>query len=816
VGKKSKSKQPPQKARNQSQPARSQPISPPPAATPLGTAERFELSIEFLSDWHVGSGTGRPGDIDCLVRRDGDDVPFIPAKTITGIWRDGCELVAHGLDDGTEAGLWSDWVDYLFGEQPALEKTAPDHSPRPAALSIRPGRFPERFYKVLKNRTSLLEALTFVKPGVSIDPDTGCAKPDFLRFEEMVRGHAILSAQCELPVFKDPRHRSTVYALLAAGAKMVERLGGKRRRGAGRCRFSLIDQAETWLEWLDANPQPLKPPTEETTESSNSKAPATTVNEDSWIKIAINIEARTPLVVAARTVGNVVETLDYIPGTLLLPIISSRLKRWNVNLGAAIAKGDLVVTNATINVANECGQPVPKALFKRKQSEGFLECGGVYNLFAEAGATDVQLKGYRAGYVAANHIQTLPAYAEVALQVETHNTVEDSVQRPTGNIGGVYSYEAIAAGTRLKAELRVRKYVADALQSAALRQNWWSVLSSEERLGQAKKDDYGQVTLSCSPKSPTKAQALTIKNELVLWLQSDVLLRDERLRPTTSILALQQVLEAELDVGLVLRDDDKLSSLFTQERRTDSWQVRWQLPRPSLVGLAAGSCAVFTVEGVIDPVQLSRLETSGIGERRAEGFGQIAFNHPLLTESLSQRSPANQDDTAQTLQTVQIAKTDGTLFEYARLLEREALRSAIQRKVLAVAAEVQKRHEYLGFKIGATANESKPPMSQLGGLRSVLAACAADENYSLFSRWWTHLNSTENRRKKWPEHSLDNIKDLVEKSEQIWGCLEIDFSAFICTRDGTQALKNELKMEAVRLLVDACILAHKRELEHLD
>ena len=31
------------------------------------------------------------------------------------------------------------------------------------------------------------------------------------------------------------------------------------------------------------------------------------------------------------------------------------------------------------------------------------------------------------------------------MSVQTHNTVEDQSQRPTSDIGGVYSYEAIAA-----------------------------------------------------------------------------------------------------------------------------------------------------------------------------------------------------------------------------------------------------------------------------------------------------------------------------------------------------------------------------------
>ena len=30
--------------------------------------------------------------------RDADGLPFVPAKTLRGIWRDACERVAYGLD----------------------------------------------------------------------------------------------------------------------------------------------------------------------------------------------------------------------------------------------------------------------------------------------------------------------------------------------------------------------------------------------------------------------------------------------------------------------------------------------------------------------------------------------------------------------------------------------------------------------------------------------------------------------------------------------------------------------------------------------
>ena len=59
----------------------------------LNPATNFTLKISMESDWHVGAGAGR-GEIDRVVQRDTDDLPYIPAKTLTGILRDGCEQVA--------------------------------------------------------------------------------------------------------------------------------------------------------------------------------------------------------------------------------------------------------------------------------------------------------------------------------------------------------------------------------------------------------------------------------------------------------------------------------------------------------------------------------------------------------------------------------------------------------------------------------------------------------------------------------------------------------------------------------------------------
>ena len=136
--------------------------------TSLTAKENFTLRIEFLSDWHIGSGMGRPGDIDRLVQRDRHNLPYIPAKTVTGIWRDACERVAYGLDNGHTNGVWHQWVNYLFGDQPADPNRPVDQAeepPIPAALSL-PARAVHTATTILSIRTASLG----IGPALRMEP----------------------------------------------------------------------------------------------------------------------------------------------------------------------------------------------------------------------------------------------------------------------------------------------------------------------------------------------------------------------------------------------------------------------------------------------------------------------------------------------------------------------------------------------------------------------------------------------------------------------------------------------------------------------
>src|SRR5215210_6707318 len=80
--------------------------------------ENGKITLEMLSDWHIGTGSGIPGSVDALLTRDKDSFPCIPAKTVVGIWRDALETLTYGLDNGAPNRDWQSWVDVIFGSQP--------------------------------------------------------------------------------------------------------------------------------------------------------------------------------------------------------------------------------------------------------------------------------------------------------------------------------------------------------------------------------------------------------------------------------------------------------------------------------------------------------------------------------------------------------------------------------------------------------------------------------------------------------------------------------------------------------------------------
>lgn len=825
---------------------------------PLGQA--FRVRVEMESDWHIGSGTGRPGDVDRLVRRN-RGLPYVPAKSLTGIWRDACEQAALGLDDG-KPGPWSAWVSFLFGQQAGhpgeelkeVRAEAIEH-PRPAALSVRSAQLPRDLVRALNGKDGAREAVTFIKPGVSVDSRSGRAKTDHLRFEEMARVGAILSAEGEIDWSscqddeegEDQKRAAT--ALLLAGARLVERLGGKRRRGAGRCKMTIDNRDElnaVW-DWIDAQKLeqvPSPPPLRDAGVGTSLKQST----PGGWHRIQLTLTTKSPVIVSTRTVGNLVETADHMPGTYLLAIVRRSLQPLGVDVNSAIVNGDLIVTNATRDVGNERGRPIPFSIFHKKLDGGLKEGKGVYNRFCDAIdlERDPQVKGQRGGYVGPTGVDTIPAYQSVKLGVECHNVVKDQLQRPHEDVGGVYSYQAIGGGQVLRAELRIKESLA--LTLADKKVDWFADLNGTHRVGRSKKDDYGVVKLTAIDIKEEPVQTELCDGRLTVWLLSDLLLRDERLRPSASVVRLREQLERTFRsltgqrVALSVRAarEEKLLSNMTRQHRMDTWHVGWGLPRPSLAGLAAGSCVVFDVsEGNLTANTLTQVAQEGLGERRAEGYGQLSFNDPLLESKLKGKNRA--DDKPPSKLEIErdelrgrayLIQRQSDAFGYGRVIEREAIRREIQRRAITLGNRTEKRTEALG--IAVKDRKSRPPMSQLGALRSVASRLLSVDDKKDIVGWLAHLEETPNRFDKWPNEAkgkrtgndqrsgLNRIRALIEERDRVWVLLSsldetdtkpFDWSSLVITETGEDDLKTELWAEAVRAVVDACVRAQKRETE---
>jgi CRISPR-associated protein Csx10 len=762
----------------------------------------FALRLAMRSDWHVGNGAGRPGDVDKLVARDATGLPFLPAKTVVGIWRDECERLLSGLDDGKD-GRWSRWIAVLFGNEPGRAGADPLEAPRPAALSVRPARIAAPIRDRLKGAGGHLRAaVTFVKPGVMIDPDTGSARDDFLRMEEIARGGLELIADCELDVegWREAQRRAATN-ILAAAASMIERLGGKRRRGHGRC-SALADgpgDLSAALDWLDRTREPPNPPSLPSRGLVEAGPPSDPGS--GWSALALRLTLDTPVVVPAATVGNVIESLDYIPGSFLLPIVARLLNDLGMSAEAEIAADNVLVLPATLEVAGERGLPAPMALFRPKTPKPDAHpLAEARNRFVEQQDDGAQLQPLRGGYLGSARAGELPDFSQVNLIVNTHGTIDDEAQRPTAAVGGVFSYGAIAAGTILRSEIRLRQGLAARL---AEKGDWWRSLEGVHRVGRSKKDDYGRVNIELPSGGPVPLRSPSLEpgsssDELKLWLLSDLLVRNEDLKPESTLAALCRLLSEALPGTWAITQIPPKDGLVRAEvrvRRHDGWQVQWGLPRPSLVGFQAGSCLWLKLERPVSAEELAALEAASIGERRAEGFGQIRFNDPLLEQPMQGRQSTRSDGSAPLRPLPPIAAGDAD-HSVAACIERAAWRAAIAERALAIGLDPKQREEALGF------TSEMPEPSQLGALRSKIARIQTPEaGDGPLTQWLSRVK--EHRRDKWPNASIGRLRALIADQNAVWHALRLNVDAL--TADAKPRLEKELWSEAIVALIGAAV-----------
>ncbi|KAB8145988.1 CRISPR-associated RAMP protein Csx10 [Chloroflexia bacterium SDU3-3] len=101
-------------------------------------------------------------------------------------------------------------------------------------------------------------------------------------------------------------------------------------------------------------------------------------------------------------------------------------------------------------------------------------------------------------------------------------------------------------------------------------------------------------------------------------LLSDALLTEQGWLPTNQLSPAMLKERTGIDARLV--------RAWATTSAVGGWNVSWQRPKPTAVATQMGSLFVYEVPGRLDDAQCQRLvalEHDGIGDRRAEGYGQV-------------------------------------------------------------------------------------------------------------------------------------------------------------------------------------------------
>ena len=361
------------------------------------------VTIVFTSDWGVSTGVGHAGRTHSKIERCGDD-PVVRGTVITGVLREQAMLAARALD-GPEEGKWTSFALWLFGQDPDGKQGSVPH-PRHVLFSDATPASPIHIHDTVS---------------LSIDPQTGTARDQFLRFTEraaagVLTGTFTLIEEAGAEI-SDQRTIDAAHFLLGVAGLMVRGIGSGRSGGDGECMVAVSDKDYTKTdlrkeEAADAltrilanqdngdsptyssadvktvaghlrnsvresfqkvpdlpkdlpkdNPQDIAIPGLQQSESSDT----------TWYETTLDIVLDSPVVSYEVPFSNEVRSLDFIRGTVLVPWLHGLLRKKYRSMDSAIVSGDLRISDALPVYKGVAGLPVPFVLENEKVPEDKLK-----------------------------------------------------------------------------------------------------------------------------------------------------------------------------------------------------------------------------------------------------------------------------------------------------------------------------------------------------------------------------------------------------------------------------------------------------------
>ncbi len=330
--------------------------------------------------------------------------------------------------------------------------------------------------------------------------------------------------------------------------------------------------------------------------------------------LKVTIQTEQPLLIPPSRPGdeNSAVSLEYIPGSILRGVFIQHyaLQKGQKALDASDPEFRRLFLDDSVRYLNaypvdhreKRALPTPLSWRMRKDDREKNEFE-IYDFAVEWNDDLEQPTSVAQPFCVVSHDEvTFPAMKRV---MHYHN-VSFRRMRKAKQDSTVFRYEAIAPG-----EVFVAAVIADDDRDLAHLQKLWDK-PAIIHLGKSRRAGYGTVRVSTEIVPDWGEYEAFAKpgNDIIMTLLSDTILRDPETGQWTH------------DLGKVL--GKAVKQRFIAASIVGGVNKKWGLPMLQSPALRAGSVFVFDASAFSDQEQ-EQLTRYGIGERRAEGFGRVAF-----------------------------------------------------------------------------------------------------------------------------------------------------------------------------------------------
>ncbi len=540
----------------------------------------IKLKITLESDLCSASGDGFASVIDTDVSYDRYGFPFIGARRLKGCLRDAAELIG------------SDKINEIFGV------TGSDIS---GSLKISDALIEK--YDILKNEAvgmslnaeKIISLFTYTRSSTSInlteDGASGTAKDNSLRFTRVVKQYSPFENNKKLVFFADVEIDSIYFKEFEDICKSLHNIGYKRNRGFGAVNCELIEE-----------------------EKSSEILKKTELNCENTV-LGYTVKLSDTLMIPGSSSD---QTIDFIPGTSVLGYFAGAYIRSGKSASTTEFEEIFLKNNvkfSNLYISDENGSeyfPAPVIMGKIKGESG------VFNIVEYKNTDDKIIKPIKSGYYKEGSVVIKP-FTETVYHHSTKDkktlytqTCLEKDQFFSGTISGKAEYVEIIRQLMAKGNLR---------------------------FGRSKTAQYSLCKpVSCYQKKYEDATVKISRGEtFIALLCSDVLISDNAGGYDISVNRLKNALGIEYECDN--QSDYKRSAL--RYRVITGYNTKWNIQKPHIRTIAAGSTLVFTAE---KDEELPKIKY--IGEKQNEGFGKVMFMRSKDIPAVSEKSVKEEQKTA--------------------------------------------------------------------------------------------------------------------------------------------------------------------------